>query len=88
MRETSYTRTMKTACGKTISYLKDPGMTAKAHSLTGPAFIYPESEGLEPEYYIYGIRYTKTKWQELVNQHKVYLVSDESELEQDYGAIY
>lgn len=82
MKETTYTRTMRTTCGKTISYLKDPGENAKAHSLTGPAFIYPESEGQDPEYYIYGIRYTKAKWQELVNQHKALLVVDSEELEE------
>ncbi len=79
---------MNTVCGKTITYLKDPGKIAKPHSLTGPAFIYSVEEGKAPEYYLYGIKYTKSKWQELVNQHNSYLISDESELEQDNEAIY
>jgi hypothetical protein len=70
MRETSYTGTVKTACGKTISYYKEDGSVAKAHSTTGPAFVYPKEDKKAPEYYLYGIKYTKTQWQELINQHK------------------
>lgn len=71
MKDTSYIKTMKTACGKTITYYKDDSGAAKAHSTTGPAITYPKSDKKNPEYYLYGIKYTKTQWQELVNQHKV-----------------
>ena len=81
MRTVSIVRTIKTACGKKISYYQEPGCTAKAHSLEGPAVIYPESDNQADEYYIYGIKYSKTRWQELVNQHKASLVVDTGGLE-------
>jgi len=40
------------------------------HSMEGPALIYPKDDKKASEYYIFGIRYSKSKWQELVNQHK------------------
>jgi len=43
---------------------------AKMHSMEGPALIYPKDEKKVSEYYIYGIKYSRAKWQELVNQHK------------------
>lgn len=81
MRTVSIVRTMKTVCGKTITYFQEPGQTAKAHSLEGPAVIYPESDKQPDEYYIYGIKYSKTKWQDLVNQHKASLTVDTGGLE-------
>lgn len=71
MRDTGYIRTMTTACGKTITYYKEDGCNAKAHSTSGPAITYPKSDKKSPEYYLYGVKYTKTQWQELVNQNKV-----------------
>jgi hypothetical protein len=81
MRTVSIARTMKTVCGKTISYFQEPGEVAKAHSLEGPAVIHSESDNLADEYYIYGIKYTKTRWQELVNQHKASLTAENGGLE-------
>jgi hypothetical protein len=76
MRTSFETKTMRTTCGKTISYvLYGPG-NGKIHSLTGPALIYPESEETASEYYIYGIKYKKDRWQELVNQHKAMPIAD------------
>ena len=76
MRETSYTKTMKTACGKTISYFKEPGKTPKAHSIEGPAITYAEEEGLAPEYYLFGIKHKKADWEALINMHKDVVPSD------------
>ena len=76
MRSVSITRTMRTTCGKTISYFQEGDGIAKAHSLEGPAFIYSKEENKSPEYYIYGIKYTKQRWQELVNQHKAIPLGD------------
>jgi len=76
MRSVSVTRTMRTTCGKTISYFQEGDSVAKAHSFEGPAVIYPKEDGLTPEYYIYGIKYTKSRWQELVNQHKATPLGD------------
>lgn len=77
MRHSSYTRTMKTACGKTITYFQsESGAICKAHSLEGPAIIYPKEEGKSPEYYVFGIKYNKAQWQELVNQHKAVVPTD------------
>jgi len=37
------------------------------HSWDGPALKYPKESGKKPEYYIYGIRYSKEQWTELKN---------------------
>ena len=61
---------IKTACGKTISYFLEEGKTARMHSTEGPALIYSKEENKASEYYIYGIKYSKSKWLDLVNQQK------------------
>ena len=76
MRTTSYTKTIKTVCGKTISYFKEEGKNPKAHSVEGPAIIYADSENQAPEYYLYGIKYKKAAWQELINLHKDVIPTD------------
>lgn len=70
MKSVSVVRTITTVCGKTITYLQDPGENAKMHSMTGPALIYPEGEKKSPEYYLFGVKYSKQQWQELVNVTK------------------
>ena len=70
MRTRTTLRTMKTVCGKTLSYLETPGEVNKLHSVEGPAFIYPDSENKAPEYYLFGIKYSKNEWKSMVNQHK------------------
>lgn len=70
MRTRDGIKTMKTVCGKTISYLTEEGKTPKMHSATGPALIYSEQENKAPEYYLYGIKYTKQRWKELLTQPK------------------
>lgn len=75
MRTNFETKTMRSTCGKTISYiLYKPGY-GKVHSLTGPAIVYKDDE-FRSEYYIYGIKYKKDRWQELVNQHKAAPLAD------------
>lgn len=63
-------RTINTVCGKTVTYLQDPGQNPKMHSITGPALIYPENEKKSPEYYLFGVKYSKQQWQELINASK------------------
>lgn len=70
MKTHSITKTMKTLCGKEVSYLETTGHSNIMHSLTGPAIIYPEIENKIPEYYLFGIKYFKNEWKSLVNQHK------------------
>jgi hypothetical protein len=70
MRATTVIRTMNTACGKEITYLQETGQIAKAHSATGPAIVYPKQDKKTPDYYLFGIKYSKAVWQDLVNQTK------------------
>ena len=70
MRTRSITRKMNTVCGKTISYLETEGHPNKMHSLEGPAVVYPANENKAPEYYLYGIRYSKADWKDMISQRK------------------
>jgi len=70
MKTQTIVRTIKTVCGKTITYFQKDEEVAKMHSMECPALIYPKDDKKASEYYIFGIRYSKSKWQELVNQHK------------------
>lgn len=82
MKTKTTQRTIKTLCGKTLSFIETTGNPIKkAHSTEGPAVIYPESDNLPPEYYLYGIKYTKAKWKELINQSKVVANLDNSILD-------
>lgn len=71
MRTTTVIRTMKTACGKTITYQQETGKVGKIHSVEGPALVYPKEEGKSAEYYLNGIKYSKSTWQSLISQQKV-----------------
>lgn len=77
-------KTMNTACGKTVSYLEIDGQTAKMHSTTGPAVIYPNEELNAPEYYLFGIKYSKLKWKELVNLQKAIPAGEALNLDMGY----
>jgi len=81
MRTQTITRTINTTCGKIISYFQKDGEVAKMHSMEGPALIYPKEEKKASEYFIYGIKYSKSKWQELVNQQKVVASTEPTSLE-------
>ena len=61
---------MKTVCGKTITFIQNEGGRNQMHSTEGPAIIYSESENKAPEYYLFGIKYSKSKWKELLSQSK------------------
>jgi hypothetical protein len=76
MRAQTIQKTISTVCGKTISFLQTPGEVAKAHSTQGPAIVYPESEGISPEYYLNGVKMTKTQWREALSQYKAIIVAD------------
>ena len=70
MRTRSIVRTMKTVCGKTVTFLQVDGQPNKAHNIEGPAIVYPDSEKKAPEYYLFGIKYSKARWKELISAHK------------------
>jgi hypothetical protein len=76
MRTTTITKTIKTICGKTISFIQETGQIAKAHSITGPAITYSKEEKKSPEYYLFGIKYSRADWQDLLNQTKAMPVGD------------
>lgn len=71
MRTNTVMKTMNTVCGKTISYMQEPGQTPKAHSATGPAITYTKDDKVVSEYYLHGIKHSKAVWQDLINQTKV-----------------
>lgn len=70
MRTKTITKTVKTVCGKTISFIQTEEGNNKMHNIEGPAVIYSESENKEPEYYLYGVKYTKASWKSIVTQYK------------------
>jgi hypothetical protein len=76
MRTHTTIRNMKTVCGKTLSYLETTGQLNKLHSVEGPAIIYAEEEKKAPEYYLFGIKYSKNEWKSLVNQSKAIPVAE------------
>lgn len=70
MRTRSIVRIINTVCGKTISYLETEGQPNKMHSVEGPALIYADQDSKPPEYYLYGIKYSKAEWKERLSQRK------------------
>ena len=83
MRTRSTVRTMNTVCGKTISYLQTDGQPNKMHSVEGPALIYADEDNKAPEYYLYGIKYSKAEWKERLTQRKP-LATTEIPLDSQY----
>lgn len=71
MRTRSTVKTINTVCGKTISYLQTDGYPNKMHSVEGPAIVYRKDENKAPEYYLYGIKYSKAEWKERITFRKV-----------------
>lgn len=85
MRTQTLQKTIKTTCGKMISFLQTLGdPLVKAHSTEGPAIIYPESEETLPEYYIHGVKHSKAQWKEYLAHTKVTTVTDPIMLDQRY----
>ena len=46
------------------------------HSTEGPAVVYVKGEVKTPEYYLFGIKYSKNEWKSLITQHKAIPVAD------------
>ena len=76
MRTRSIVKTINTVCGKTISYLQTEGQNNKMHSVEGPALIYADADNKAPEYYLYGIKYSKADWKERLSQRKAASTAD------------
>jgi len=76
MRTRSTVRVINTVCGKKISYLETDGQPNKMHSTEGPALVYADSDSKAPEYYLYGIKYSKTDWKDRLSQKKVVVPAD------------
>jgi len=81
MRTHTTIKTINTVCGKTLTYLEATGQTNKMHSAEGPAMVYPKEEKKAPEYYLFGIKYSKNKWQELINSSKVTATGEPTRLD-------
>jgi len=81
MEKTCATKTISTVCGKTISYFQEPGKNAKMHSVVGPALVHAKDDKKAPEYYIFGIKYSKSVWDQLVNQYKEVTLEELTKLE-------
>lgn len=54
------TRTLKSTDGRIITYFN-----GVLHSWDGPALVHPKDSKIKPEYYLYGIQYTKDEWLEI-----------------------
>jgi len=76
MRTRSITKTMNTVCGKTITFLQTEGQPNRMHSVDGPALIYSDADNKAPEYYLYGIKYSKAEWKERLTPKKVSAPAD------------
>lgn len=74
-------KTIKTPEGVVLHVFTEPGKNAKPHSLEGPAIKYPKSMKRVDEYFIYGIKYTKTQWEELKETTKVTFMPIDPNLE-------
>jgi len=70
MRHRSSIKTINTVCGKRITFLQAEGENNKMHSTEGPELIFPEEEKKAPEYYLFGIKYSKAQWKSLLSQSK------------------
>ena len=52
------TKRIKTTDGSIVHYLD-----GKMHNFDGPAYI-PQGNKRQAEYYLFGVKYTKTQWEE------------------------
>lgn len=76
MRTRSTIKVINTVCGKTISYLEVDGQANKMHSVEGPALVYSDADNKAPEYFLYGIKYSKAEWKERLSQKKTTVPAD------------
>lgn len=74
-------RTMRTPEGIILELYREEGKNPVPHSLDGPAIKYPKSMKRPDEYYIYGIPYTKEKWEETKESSKVTYMPIDPKLE-------
>ena len=84
MRTHTTIKTINTLCGKMITYMETTGQVAKMHSTEGPAVVYVKGEIKTPEYYLFGIKYSKNEWKSLINQHKAIPVADAMSFDNHY----
>jgi hypothetical protein len=87
MRTRSTIKTINTICGKTITFLQTDGQPNKMHSAEGPALIYADQDNKAPEYYLYGIKYSKAEWKERLSQKKIQASVDIS-FDSQFQTIY
>lgn len=80
MSQSSF-RTMKTLDGIVLELYKEDGKNAVPHSMDGPAIKYPKSMKRSDEYFIYGIQYTKERWEEARDLSKVSYMPIDPKLE-------
>lgn len=80
MSQSSF-RTMKTLDGIVLELYKEDGKNAVPHSMDGPAIKYPKSMKRADEYFIYGIQYTKERWEEARDSSKVSYMPIDPKLE-------
>jgi hypothetical protein len=64
-------KTIKTPDGVVLHVYKEPGKNSVPHSIDGPAIKYPKAMKKADEYFIYGIKYSKSKWEEMKETTKV-----------------
>lgn len=64
-------KTIRTLEGITLKLYREEGKNPILHSLDGPAIKYPKGMKRPDEYYIYGIPYTKKRWEETKESSKV-----------------
>jgi hypothetical protein len=60
-------RIINTTCGHQFVVIDEQRKVLKPHSTNRPAVIYPDGR---EEYYLNGIKYEKSVWQQIVKQNK------------------
>lgn len=80
MAQSSF-RTIRTPEGVVLHIYVEEGKNAVPHSLDGPAIRYPKNMKKQDEYFIYGIQYTRDKWEETKEINKVTYMPIDPKLE-------
>lgn len=80
MSQSSF-KTIRTPEGITLHLYLEEGKNPVPHSIDGPAIKYPKSIKKQDEYFIYGIAYTKAKWEEAKEGSKVTYMPIDPKLE-------
>lgn len=74
-------KTIRTPEGIVLEIYVEEGRNPVPHSFDGPAIKYPKNMKRQDEYYVYGIRYTKAKWEETKESSKVTYMPIDPKLE-------